>query len=185
MTRACGKRWSKRPETSILNTSAGACSRRLSNESMRLRREYGTNGKLSVCSALFRLFRTLSSSLFLPAQPVVAAEAIGRVFDHDFDDAIVVAGIDLFDDFTVIAPAGDRGVIQFLAGSQRRIEWEEDFIPWREVALRLSVPINAAAFQVTEMPDIVRRRISPHSGQWLLPLYRQRRVLLEERIEGD
>src|SRR5215470_205934 len=53
MTKACGKRWSKPPETSTPITSEGACFRRLSNETTYQKREYGkdgnngTNGKLS------------------------------------------------------------------------------------------------------------------------------------------
>src|SRR5262245_12395084 len=35
------------------------------------------------------------------------------------------------------------------------------------------------------MADVVYRRVSPHSHEWLLPLQGERRVLLEERVEGD
>src|SRR5262249_34335040 len=42
-----------------------------------------------------------------PSQSVAAAEIIGRILDFDLDDAVVVAGIDFFDDVVVIAGARD------------------------------------------------------------------------------
>jgi hypothetical protein len=45
---------------------------------------------------------------------------------------------------------------QILAGSQRRIEGEEDFIPRREVALRLSGLVEAATFQIAEMAFVLQ-----------------------------
>src|SRR5262245_3356741 len=45
--------------------------------------------------------------------------------------------------------------------------------------------VEAAAFQITEMADVVYRRVPPHYLERLLSLSRERRVFLEERIEGD
>src|SRR5262245_13974043 len=80
---------------------------------------------------------------------------------------------------------GDRRVFQVLDAPQLRIEWEEDFVPRREVALRLAGLVEAAAFQIAEMADVVYRRVSPHPHERLLSLRRERRVLLEERVESD
>src|SRR6266498_3942356 len=106
----------------------------------------------------------------LPAQCVTAAEAVVRVLDLDFDNAVLVACIYLFDDVGVITRVGDRRVFQVLDSSQLRVEGEEDFIPRREVALRLAGLVEAAAFQIAEMADVVYRRVSPHSHEGLLPL---------------
>src|SRR5262245_51930714 len=121
----------------------------------------------------------------LPSQCVTAAEAVVRVLDLDLDDAVVVARIDLFEYMGVIARLGDRRIFQVLDSSQLRIEWEEDFVPWREVALRLAGLVEAAAFQIAEMADVVYRRVPPHSHEGLFPFQGERRVLLEERVEGD
>src|SRR5262245_32058680 len=45
--------------------------------------------------------------------------------------------------------------------------------------------VEAAAFQIAEMADVVYRRVPPHPQQRWFSLQGERRVFLKERIEGD
>ena len=124
-------------------------------------------------------------ALSLVVKTVSTAELIRNIGDLDFDDAVGITRIDLFDEITVQMPASNYRILYAVIRLQGGIERKENLVPRGDVSLGLPCMVDATAFEVTKIADVVGRQVLPHAPQRRLALFRQGRVFLEKEVEAD
>jgi hypothetical protein len=117
---------------------------------------------------------------------MISTGIVTRLVLHlDRDDAVGIARVALLDPWCLPLQAGDGDRLEVVGDVKGWHKREIDLVPRREITRGLTSVGELATFEVTKMPDIVRRLIPAGAGQGRLPGRRQQAVFRKHDIEGD
>src|SRR5512139_2501813 len=120
------------------------------------------------------------------AELVRFLEAVRMVNEGDLYDPLVVAGVGFFnlDVLRRLKPL-DGGFFPPISPGEPRVKGKADFIPGSQISRGLAPVIDVAAFQITEVADVVGRLVSAGLEQGGLSFCRKKGVLGKDGVKGD